>query len=664
MIKANFKSYATYTTDEVYQWDINQYLNVTGLNLSTAPEVHFENANVDRAIVKQAVLENHVVTVKIPNSLLQDPLMIKAHIGIYEGSTFKIVETVEIPVKPRKRPFDYQITDDEEVYSFKKLENMIEQIDEKWSAFTVATVDTAVNAWLTEHPEATTTVQDGALTEAKFTDDLKLHTLKDYVTPEMFGAKGDGVTDDTAAIQTALNDGKRLVFENGDYLVSDTLVVPSDIVIEVKNAKITSLSTENKKYIFHIDNKVNVKILGYNGSLIMSKPDTVQQACVSISNSENVLISGLILSKAGGDGVIVGGTTNTPSKNIDVSNCVIDNNYRNGVSIVGGVNGVYIHDCVVKNTGGTSPQLGIDVETWSSLYLNENIHIYNNRFSNNVNGDLTIFEYTKGVKVYNNHFDGNVSVKINTQYNGVEDANPTDISFNNNIFESHHYFYGIVYGGFSVLDNTYNGGKITMESPIAFSIEDSVNSKCKLIKGNTFNNSTVPFIINYSANMLICDNVVNNCKQFLNALGFYKSIVKGNLVNGYNVSGDSTRVIEFNGVVDSVVVENNKIVANRDTTSVAHVVYFKGGSTSNNIVRNNDFSNAAFTTVVGYDARGNNLDYGNASSECDNLCSGLPTASKKYAGMILSIVGATSIYTYLCTLSDGTYTWKDITAKL
>lgn len=126
MIKANFNTYASYVTDSLHQWDLNQVLQVSGLNLATVPEVHFSNANTDRAIVRQATVADHVVSVGVPNSLLQDPLRIYAHIGIYEGSTFKVVELVEIPVKPRKRPADYQIQDaDEEVYSFKALENAL-----------------------------------------------------------------------------------------------------------------------------------------------------------------------------------------------------------------------------------------------------------------------------------------------------------------------------------------------------------------------------------------------------------------------------------------------------------------------------------------------------------------------------------------------------------
>lgn len=124
MITANFKAYASYITDSLHQWDLNQVLQVSGLNLATAPEVHFSNANTDRAVVRQASMTDHVVSVGVPNSLLQEPLRIYAHIGIYEGDTFKAVELVEIPVIPRKRPTDYQIQDsDEEVYSFNRLEN-------------------------------------------------------------------------------------------------------------------------------------------------------------------------------------------------------------------------------------------------------------------------------------------------------------------------------------------------------------------------------------------------------------------------------------------------------------------------------------------------------------------------------------------------------------
>jgi hypothetical protein len=94
----------------------------------------------------------------------------------------------------------------------------------------VAPTQEAVNEWLAEHPEATTTVQDGSLTEKKFTDELKHRTIKDYVTPEMYGAKGDGKADDTEAIKAAL-ESRKTVVGFGTYKIKSTQYVFADVYL-------------------------------------------------------------------------------------------------------------------------------------------------------------------------------------------------------------------------------------------------------------------------------------------------------------------------------------------------------------------------------------------------------------------------------------------------
>lgn len=80
-----------------------------------------------------------------------------------------------------------------------------------------------VDEWLAAHPEYVTTVVDGSLTLPKFAESLKLVTVKDYVTPEMYGAAGDGVTDDTAAVQSAISSGADTVLLLGTYLITAQL---------------------------------------------------------------------------------------------------------------------------------------------------------------------------------------------------------------------------------------------------------------------------------------------------------------------------------------------------------------------------------------------------------------------------------------------------------
>ena len=324
MIKANFNAYDSYVTDSLYQWDLDRVLNVSGLNLAAAPEVHFHNADMERAIVRQATMVNHVVSVKIPNSLLQAPLPIKAYIGIYEGETFKVLETISIPVIPREKPADYRLEgEDEEIYSFNRLENMIEQIDEKWSAFTMATVDNAVNAWLENHPEATTTVQDGALTDAKFSDDLKLHTIKDYVAPEMFGAKGDGITDDTIAFQNAADRGK-FIFGKGIYKITDLTLTDVTVVADFKLSGTLNL----------LDN------VALNGNVENVKSRTMSAGGKIINiTGENNIVSGV---KFTGVYCGVGVLSSDTAKNNTIENCVFEPIFKEDIHVNG-------YNTIVKN---------------------------------------------------------------------------------------------------------------------------------------------------------------------------------------------------------------------------------------------------------------------------------------------------------------------------
>ena len=81
-----------------------------------------------------------------------------------------------------------------------------------------------VQQWMDEHPEATTTVPDHSLT----IDKMVVGTLG-YVTPEMFGAIGDGAIDDTEAIQAALNSGSTVFFAKKTYCISETLIISGSV---------------------------------------------------------------------------------------------------------------------------------------------------------------------------------------------------------------------------------------------------------------------------------------------------------------------------------------------------------------------------------------------------------------------------------------------------
>jgi hypothetical protein len=63
--------------------------------------------------------------------------------------------------------------------------------------------------------------------------------LYEFVSVKDFGAVGDGVTDDTAAIQAAFDSGaENIYFPQGEYGISDTLILP-------KGVRITGANTNN-----------------------------------------------------------------------------------------------------------------------------------------------------------------------------------------------------------------------------------------------------------------------------------------------------------------------------------------------------------------------------------------------------------------------------------
>lgn len=129
--------------------------------------------------------------------------------------------------------------------------------DVEWASVAQPTdeqVDTAVNDWLDDHPEATTTVQDGSLTEAKLTDATQLKVLNDYVTPEMFGAIGDGTTDDTQALQDMFDSGRNVHFPNKAYATTGVLI-PSAINVTFTDTEFNAL-TNYQDYVINVSARV------------------------------------------------------------------------------------------------------------------------------------------------------------------------------------------------------------------------------------------------------------------------------------------------------------------------------------------------------------------------------------------------------------------------
>ena len=87
--------------------------------------------------------------------------------------------------------------------------------------------------------------------------------LRDTVSVKDFGAVGDGTTDDTAAIQAALNTGKSIYFPEGTYIVSSTINATSLVDVVVYGAAtIKAANSTDFTYIINFANTTDVTITG------------------------------------------------------------------------------------------------------------------------------------------------------------------------------------------------------------------------------------------------------------------------------------------------------------------------------------------------------------------------------------------------------------------
>ena len=129
MPNLKIESNGYYSADRLYQWDRNQYLYIYGVSI-TKPVIHFSNKSMVMSIVRQpTVNKSGVISVMIPNSLLQKNEPIYVYVCRNEGDALKTYHKFEIVVNSRAKPADYTIElDDGEVYSFVNLEQEFNEI--------------------------------------------------------------------------------------------------------------------------------------------------------------------------------------------------------------------------------------------------------------------------------------------------------------------------------------------------------------------------------------------------------------------------------------------------------------------------------------------------------------------------------------------------------
>lgn len=139
-------------------------------------------------------------------------------------------------------------------------------------------------------------------------DDIKSDYLTDtYVTPEMYGAVGDGITDDVTAIQTAIDTNKPVLFRN-NYYISTPLELHNDSIL------------------------VGEPIFSYDG--LTPKITTMTGALTLRLAARDILVKGLIFEARGNNEKFFDYDTTVSNRNIHFEDLLI-NGYAYGFYVNG-----------------------------------------------------------------------------------------------------------------------------------------------------------------------------------------------------------------------------------------------------------------------------------------------------------------------------------------
>jgi polygalacturonase len=237
-----------------------------------------------------------------------------------------------------------------------------------------------------------------------------------------YGAVGDGIHDDTAAFQAAINalpsSGGTVTVPAGTYLIDTVKSVRlrSFMLLQMDAAAILKAKTSSvsKAFILYLYNISDVEIAG---GQLRGERDTHRYLTTStdewnhglqIKGGKRVTVRDLLVSNCAGDGVCIGGG----SSDVVITNIVSTVNRRQGLSITNCSN-IKIYNSEFSYTQGTSPECGIDIEP-DDGYTCSNVWIENCRLNNNKKYGINIWKRANGVTLNKNTIEYNNSLGAST----------------------------------------------------------------------------------------------------------------------------------------------------------------------------------------------------------------------------------------------------------
>lgn len=295
------------------------------------------------------------------------------------------------------------------------------------------------------------------------------------------------------------------------------IIVKSNITLDLNNSIIKQEKNNSIAYIsISIQNCNNVEIS--NGIIIGEKdehdyvPNSENQwgHGVYIKNANGITLNNLEIYNAIGDGICISGEyTNekNSTNNIDIKNCNIHSNRRQGISIGSGDN-INVYNNEIHDIGGSPPHTGIDLEPNGGWQRVSNVTIKENKFYNlKSNRAISVNAYVENVDIIGNEMNGGIFGQYVSEYITIKNNKIKNASIRFDYRDQY------IVNNILIKDNELVGVEIIVEG-------------CNNIEIN--NNSIIGKDIQvYSSNCTIINNNLEDTKENPIILGIREDDSKG-----------------------------------------------------------------------------------------------------------------------------------------
>ena len=247
-------------------------------------------------------------------------------------------------------------------------------------------------------------VPDNIRSKTTVSDDERAKTianvsnLYDLTKSLPSGFARDGSVDYTDYLQNGINSNQNVIFPDFPVLInSKGLSLKSNTtVVFAKNSKLILSPTSSGSYqVIRMHGLNNVRlyypnIVGDRNRHIGSEGQWGMG--ISIRGGSDHEVYNANVSNCWGDGIYLADGV----KNVTLNSPYVDNNRRNGISIVS-ASGIKIYNALASNTNGTEPMAGIDIEPNRNADIIDNILVQDPvTYNNKIRGVLFVLKSLAG----------------------------------------------------------------------------------------------------------------------------------------------------------------------------------------------------------------------------------------------------------------------------